>query len=429
MVELAPTFQDFVCGAEKSVFEEFELAGRSVDTEPLLNGAPYRAYRENIDVIDRRATGTFFTGTTNARKLALQLHEAITPGGMVMDPTSGMGDLLLAYAENLPLKTTLHKTLTSWGKQLSGYDLDADLVRMTKTRLILQARLRGGFAKGISQPDRYFPHIRVGDMMSAKAALKRPDGFLFNPPFGVVKEVEECTWSGGSVNAAALFLAELIEYKKDKAPISAILPEVLRCGSRYQAFRDHLEDQNVTGSYMSLGRFDAWADVDVFSTLVMSAKNGNVWKNKVGTGYKKHVGDKFKVHVGAVVPHRHGNKGKWYRYICAKTTPRWLDGFEPKFSRRFGGTVFQPPFVVVRRTSSPSDRNRAVATGITGNRPIAVENHLIVLLPKDGKLDTCQRLIEVLRMDETNDYLNSSIRCRHLTTGVVAQIPWFVSDV
>ncbi len=428
MVELSLTFPDFVSGAEKSVIGECELEGRSVETEPLLNGVPYKVHRQSFDLERRQASGTFFTGSANARQVAHQLHEVLPGGGLVMDPTCGMGDLLLAYAEHLPIEATLHQTLAAWGKQLSGFDLDADLVRLAKARLVLQARLRGGFDGEIDRIDGVFPHIRVGDMMQAKDTLGEPNGFLFNPPFGVVRDVGECAWSAGSINAAALFLAELVRHKKVSAPISAILPEVLRCGSRYAAFRIHLVNQGVWGSYKSLGRFDAWADVDVFSTLIVPSPDGKIWDSGVEARNDLRVGDRFQVHVGAVVPHRHPKKGAWHRYICAKTTPRWCDGFEPKASRRFGGTVFKPPFVVIRRTSSPSDRNRAVATVIVGNRNVAVENHLLVLLPKDGEVESCRRLTQVLASDETNDYLNVGIRCRHLTTGIVAQIPWLEPD-
>ncbi|WP_299500453.1 hypothetical protein [uncultured Roseobacter sp.] len=424
MVGLAPTFRDFVAETERSVFSECKLDGRSVETEPLLNGAPYQIFRQSTEVERRRTAGTFFTGSANAWKIAHQLHETIPADSLVMDPTCGIGDLLLAYADHLPVEETLQQTLTNWGTQLSGLDLDAELVRLAKARLVLSARLRGGFIDEIGNINELFPQIRVGDMMTAKRMLKKPDGFLFNPPFGVVKEVADCSWSAGSVNSAALFLAELVTQKGSIAPISAILPEVLRCGSRYEAFRNQLERWGFWGSYQSLGRFDSWTDVDVFSTLIVPSPGKRIW-NSGDEGRKGQcVGDKFDVRVGTVVPHRHPKKGPWHRYICAKSTPRWCDGFAPKSNRRFEGTVFEPPFVVVRRTSSPNDRYRAVATAIVGDRPVAVENHLLVLLPKDGGLESCRQLVRLMGADETNLFLNTRIRCRHLTTGVVAQIPW-----
>lgn len=425
---VAPKFQEFVRGAEQLVFGDCELAGRSLETEPLLNGAPYKVHRQSFDIEARRALGTFFTGTANARLVARQLHTALHEYSLVMDPTCGMGDLLLAYAELIPIEDTLEATLDAWGKQLSGLDLDTDLVRLTKARLVLQARLRGGFTNEIKDLDSILPGIRIGDMMAAGDALGEPSGFLFNPPFGVVKEVSDCAWSAGSVNAAALFLAELVAHKSPDAPVSAILPEVLRSGSRYKAFRTHIENRGLAGGYRLLGRFDAWTDVDVFATLLEPSQGRRIWDMGSEPGEGKRVGDAFRVHVGAVVPHRHESKGPWCRYICAKSTPRWSDGFEPQANRRFAGTTFRPPFVVVRRTSSPSDRNRAVATVILGERDVAVENHLLVLLPEDGSLESCRELVRVLASDATDDYLNASIRCRHLTTGIVARIPWIETD-
>lgn len=428
MDEIVPAFRNFVEFAEDVAVGELGLEGRTVQTEPLLNGTPYRAHRLAFGIEHRRSAGTFFTGADSARIIAQQLHRAIPADGMVMDPTCGIGDLLLAYAEKLPIGKSLSQTLELWGRKLAGLDLDRDLIRLAKARLVIQARLRGDFKDDIDCIESIFPLIRVGDMFSTSSELSQPDGFLFNPPFGVIKDVSGCDWSAGSVNSAALFLVELIERKKDSAAISALLPEVLRCGSRYAAFRNYLRGMGVGGNYTSLGRFDTWADVDVFSTLIAASQQEKIWDADVETVDQNSVGDRFDVRVGTVVPHRHKNRGPWRRYICAKSTPRWNVNFEPTTSRRFSGTTFMPPFVVVRRTSSPSDRYRAVATVVVGDRPVAVENHLLVLLPHDKKLKGCVELSRVLALDETNDYLNTAMRCRHLTTGIVGQIPWIPSD-
>ena len=92
-------------------------------------------------------------------------------------------------------------------------------------------------------------------------------------------------------------------------------------------------------------------------------------------------------------------------------------------SRRHEGLVYEPPFVVIRRTSRPGHPYRATATVIAGKRPIAVENHLIVCEPKDGKLGTCRKLMKQLKTPAVNEFLNARIRCRHLTVGSVAAIP------
>lgn len=58
--------------------------------------------------------------------------------------------------------------------------------------------------------------------------------------------------------------------------------------------------------------------------------------------------------------------------------------------RAFDGKVIQPPCILIKRTSSPSDKFRAAATLVNLKQPIAVENHLIVVTPKDGKLKSCK---------------------------------------
>jgi len=60
-------------------------------------------------------------------------------------------------------------------------------------------------------------------------------------------------------------------------------------------------------------------------------------------------------------------------------------------------------------------------------RPVAVDNHLIVVSPHDGSRATCDSLLPVLRHPDTSEWLNDRIRCRHLTTGSVGGIPWRVT--
>jgi len=86
--------------------------------------------------------------------------------------------------------------------------------------------------------------------------------------------------------------------------------------------------------------------------------------------------------------------------------------------------VISPPFVVIRRTSSPSDNPRARATIIRGNQSVAVENHLIALKPKSGYVRDCQKLTKMLAKPATDIFLNQRIRCRHLTVSAVKDIPW-----
>lgn len=388
--------------------------------QPILNGLPYRAFRKSVGINDRREAGAFFSGAELAQELARLLHAAIPVGGRVIDPTCGIGDLLLAYASQLPLEVSLVDTLSSWGKQIAGIDRRDDLVAMARARLVALARARGSFDEPIEAVGHYFPDLVAGDMFEENERIAAADGILFNPPFGRTKDHRVADWSSGNLCAAALFLDAIVTACAPGVPIAAVLPEVLRCGSRYTRFRKRLSDAGFAGGFSAQGRFDRWTDVDVFTTL-LTQNSGALWASEAVEGDV--IGDRFKVLVGAVVPHRH-TKGQWRRYICAKSVPAWSTAFTPMASRRFRGTLFNPPFVVVRRTSSPSDRKRAVGAIIIGDHPVAAENHLIVLLPNDGSLESCVELLAVLDADATTDHLNRTIRCRHLTTGSVKGIPW-----
>lgn len=397
------------------------VAGLAPGAQPILNGAPYKAFRQSISLASRRRLGTFFSGPELARELASILRTKMPKGGLVLDPTCGIGDLLLGFAETLPIASSLGETIESWGHQLAGIDQRQDLIAMTKARLVALARARGGFSDPIASLDEFFPHVIVGDMWRESTLIASADGILFNPPFGGVTDHNISDWGTGKLSAAAIFLDMLLQVRAPAAPIAAVLPDVLRSGSRYRKFRERVSASGVSGSFRSHGRFDAWTDVDVFTTL-LAPEPGALWAGPPAPD--KVVGDKFKVRVGPVVPHRHENTGQWQRFICAKTVPAWAQAFTPTVSRRFKGTLFQPPFVVVRRTSSPSDRKRAVGSIIVGDKPVAVENHLIVLIPNDGSYERCVELLAVLGADATTEYLNRLIRCRHLTTGSVISIPW-----
>jgi len=421
-------FERYVDAAASSIRLASPLGAEPHEHHPLLNGAPYRAFRQTVDLEERRLAGTFFSGPATASKLASMLRAEVADDAVIMDPTCGMGDLLLAYAALLPIATTLNATLRLWGQQLAGLDTRSDLVRMTKIRLAVLARTLGGFTDAVSHIDARFPKIVVGNMLEEGISFKNIDGFLFNPPFGRTPTPEGVTWGSGQINAAAIFLSKLVESKGKQAVIAALLPEVLRCGSRYDRFRCHLEKMNIAGNYESLGRFDAWTDVDVFITILSDVGKTGLWSPLSETTDHQTLADIFDIRVGTVVPHRHPELGGWKRYICAKTTPAWADAFVTTTYRRFEGKTFKPPFVVIRRTSSPSDRSRAVASIIVGDRDVAVENHLIVLSPTAGDIEICHRLLRALRHQRTSDYLNSVIRCRHLTTKSVASIPWVNGD-
>jgi hypothetical protein len=83
---------------------------------------------------------------------------------------------------------------------------------------------------------------------------------------------------------------------------------------------------------------------------------------------------------------------------------------------------------VIRRTSRPGDNFRAIGSIINLKEKVAVENHFIVLQPKDSTLNTCKRAMKVISSKKTTRWLNKRIRCRHLTVSSLKELPWW-SDI
>jgi hypothetical protein len=154
-------FDTYVEAAERASRQNLLIGGAWTREHPLLNGAPYKAFRQSIDLADRRDAGTFFSGPAIATRLADLIASEVPEHALVVDPTCGLGDLLLAYAEQLPVAGSLSETLAVWGERLGGLDLREDLVRMTKVRLVMLARVRGGFGGLVDELGDIFPLIAV----------------------------------------------------------------------------------------------------------------------------------------------------------------------------------------------------------------------------------------------------------------------------
>ena len=212
---------------------------------------------------------------------------------------------------------------------------------------------------------------------------------------------------------------------------AAILPDVLRSGTRYAKWRDYIGGQAILGSVSIWGLFDPWADVDVF---LLEASLGNpsleasmdMWAGPREQKAIATLESIAKISVGPLVPHRHSNRGQWHPYLHAQGLARWGKVNVANLPRkRFKGTLFAPPFVAVRRTSRPGTSGRAVGTVILGGKPVAVENHLIVVRPNDASLDACEEILTMLRSDATDEWLDHRIRCRHLTVRALQELPWW----
>ena len=268
--------------------------------------------------------------------------------------------------------------------------------------------------------------LSQGDGLSTPDVSDDATHVLLNPPFTAIPSYDSCEWARGKVNGAADFLARVVAGLRPGVEVSAILPDVLRSGSRYRRWRNFVAKRLDLDTPEPKGRFDPWTDVDVF------VLRGRTRHTEVGlpeiewvpSTAGPTVGDRFAVSVGPVVDYRSPLEGQPMPYMVAKNFPTWGTISRVERTRRFSGRLHVGPIVVIPRTSRPGDLYRARAAVVTDPRGIAVENHLLVLNPRRGGIDECRRLMCRLQSEEVNDWLDRVIRCRHLTVGAVEAIPW-----
>lgn len=381
--------------------------------------------RQCLSIDEMREAGSFFTGQSLSTAAVKELSRKITCDSIVLDPTCGAGNLLIECSRQLAIEESLSKTLLVWGRVLRGYDLNESFVEAAKLRIVLEALNRG--AKKDCSLDKalsLLPSIKVADAMSLqKADLVDVTHALMNPPFSSWNSPKINYWKQGRVNAAGVVFDHYVRNLPVGCVFSAILPDVLRSGSRYEEWRSFVA-KNMKGSCEIAGRFNAKTDIDVFilKGVLIPSDLSVFWRQDFGE-YTP-LSDFFDVCIGPLVSYRDPLEGSLYPYIHSKNAPIWKTVEEFDEYRQFKGRVITPPFVVIRRTSSPSDKYRALGTVISGRESVAVENHMIVIKPKNAAIEYCNKLLEVLGSEQTNIFLNDRIRCRHLTVGVVKDIPF-----
>jgi hypothetical protein len=393
-----------------------------------LNGKANKLLQRVIPIDVLRKSGAFFTGNNLGEQL-LQQCEKLNNNSIYYDPSCGMGDLLLAAAKRLQLGNTLRETLKIWSSQIIGTDLQPEFIEGAKARLIILARqFHGGESLSTEEWDNYFPYIQVANGLNERFAYERATIILMNPPFGAVPAPKDCSWTRGRITESAIFVITALERIKPNTQILAILPDVLRSGSFSNQWRKKISELAEIITIENYGKFNQTTDIDVFLLKLIRRQTSKVQVNWnlpiLNLENSISVSDLFYVHVGKVVPHRDKNEGQLYDFIHPRCVPTWTVMTSFTETRKHYGAPFKPPFLVLRRTSRPGDLYRATATVISGDLPIAVENHLIVCLPKDGKITTCMALMQHFKTEKVNRYLDVRIRCRHLTVGAVSSIPY-----
>ncbi len=406
-----------------------ELQGR---VREALDGEAASELRRLVPLADLRANGVFFTGSQLARVAVRDILPTIDRNAVILDPACGAGDLLLACTAGLPTETSHNGTLKNWGQKLVGRDLQPELIEAARRRLWLAASL------GIGQRNSHrfhnsaataFPEIEVGCGMSDLRAIAAATHIVMNPPFTMVDAPEKCSWAAGKVNAAALFLEAILCKASPRTRIVAVLPDVLRSGSRYGKWRELVAKKAHTDRLEIFGLFDTLTDVDVFVLQLQILDSSEPCRTLPWSARARSadicVGDRFRIQVGPVVDYRDPHAGPEYPFIHSRDLHPWKTLTRIAKNRRFRGRVVSPPFVAVRRTSRPGDRHRAIGTLIEGRVPYAVENHLITLRPNRGAVQACRELLRVLRDERTTKWLDQRIRCRHLTVSVLRELPWW----
>lgn len=382
----------------------------------------------SMDAEQRKREGVFFTPLNLAQSSAKKICD-LPFSGAVLDPACGTGNLLVALADLLEVGSCIEDTLRLWGEKIHGIDINSDFIRIAKKKIVTLAISKCGNSKTGTTFDNLMSllkNIKVGNFLEEYQNYKGIiSSVIMNPPFCYMQTPPSISWTSGKLNAASLFISYAVDLLPLGGKILGILPDVLRSGSRYRTWRTLL-GQDLEYAIEPFGNFQRGIQVDVF-ILTGTKVDGSLRQENAHSIINEVVDlsimHKFKVAVGTVVPHRDKPMGIEGPYAHSKILPPWkvVNSLPERITH--DGRKFIPPFVAVRRTSSPKDKERAVGTVVNCREPVSVENHLIVLTPIDGQLETCHRLLKHLRRPEVSEYINSQIRCRHLTVGVVKRIP------
>lgn len=403
------------------------LSTLSDDLQLALNGQACRELRRLVPIRLLRKSGAFFTSSTLADALAAELVKTVNAESRIIDPACGAGDLLLGCARALQHRENLAPVGQLWPEIFGGCDIHKEFVDAARARLMLQAAITA--PSTISLTAAHFKNITHQCGLSSEKIYDSASHIIMNPPFNQVVAPEDCSWASGRINNAARFVAHAVLHSWPGTVISCILPDVLRSGSRYEKWRRFIGDRAQINHIENYGKFDMETEVHVFMLhlRVCKKKHSSGWnrESSVASNAQMHLtlGDKFKLSVGSVVDFRDPETGPFWPFATVLKLPKWQTITQIAGRRRYKGTVFMPPFVAIRRTSKADDKNRAIGTIVNLSKPVAVENHLIVAKPLDGTLKSCELLLRTLSDAKTSEWLNTRIRCRHLTVTALRELP------
>ncbi|MEJ8649669.1 Eco57I restriction-modification methylase domain-containing protein [Streptomyces sp. MS1.AVA.3] len=260
--------------------------------EDLLNVSPEEladAYVVALDDHVRTADGKHYTPPLLAQGLYQQAVEALggEPDGLVWDPASGAGMLLLpALRAWLARHTETHPELAleSVRHSIGGRDLDAAAVWLGN--VLLAAELLPTWKKVSAPRRRPLPALlSVGDGLASPPASVQVG--ILNPPYGRVRLTDEDRkrWKHvlyGHANRYGLFMASVADNLAPGGVMSALVPAGWLGGSYFQRLRSHLAD---TAPLKHLTHVTDRAGV--FSTGVLQETVMATFQHGHGTGRAK----------------------------------------------------------------------------------------------------------------------------------------------
>lgn len=376
----------------------------------------------------RKRQGVFFTPDELA-KLAVSKMDSLSTNCAIFDPACGTGNLLVEVADRFDASGSLSDCLVRWNKKIYGLDINQEFICLAKKKIVCLAISKGALPTGgitLAEALLLLSNIKVGDFLVEYQSYKGVvSDVVMNPPFCPVDTPAGIKWTSGKSNAAALFMAYAINILPIGGRVLGILPDVLKSGSRYEAWRREVVTP-VNPIVEDFGSFQKDVQIDVF--ILSGVKTLDVTSTVIGTINESPVNcqilaDEFHVSVGPVVPHRDPLIGVEAPFAHAKILPPWSTVSTLAERIVHSGRKISCPFVAVRRTSSPKDKYRVVGTIINCEEAVAVENHIIAVRPNNGTLEACISLLDYFKSSAVNDYINTKIRCRHLTVGVIKGLP------
>ncbi|MGW3723197.1 Eco57I restriction-modification methylase domain-containing protein [Streptomyces sp. NPDC005133] len=224
----------------------YEVAPR----EDLLDASPEElanAYVVALDSAVRSSDGRHYTPLPLAQALYRQATETLgaQPDGLVWDPASGAGMLLLpalrAWLEHRA-DTEPDLILAAVSSAIGGRDLDSAAVWLGN--VLLAAELLPVWAKVPNHRRRPLPALlEVGDGLAAPPS--RPQISILNPPYGRVRLTPQDRQRWGHVlfghaNRYGLFMAAAAEHLAPGGVMSALVPAGWLGGSYFQRLRSYL---------------------------------------------------------------------------------------------------------------------------------------------------------------------------------------------